>query len=55
MCRGDTSLATFFWKDGFPASRVHSIHECVNWELLDSWARARGVKMVDYSIIEGAG
>ena len=50
MCRGDTTLATFRWKDGLPYSRVYSDHECVNWELLDKWARERMVDMSDYSV-----
>ena len=45
MCRGDTSLATMFWRDGLPTSRVYSEHECVNWEALDTWARDKMVDM----------
>jgi hypothetical protein len=52
MCRGDTTLATFRWKDGLPYSRVYSDHECVDWEALDDWARGRMVDMSDYSILK---
>lgn len=51
MCRGDTTLATFRWIDGLPYSRVYSDHECVNWQLLNGWARERMVDMSDYSVL----
>ncbi len=43
MCRGDATLASMFWRDGLPTSRVYSEHECVDWEALDVWARANTV------------
>lgn len=52
MCRGDMTLATFFWRDELPYSRVYSDHECVDWEALDRWARSRMVDMSDYSALE---
>ncbi|CAG8956369.1 hypothetical protein HYFRA_00003751 [Hymenoscyphus fraxineus] len=52
MCRGDTTLATFRWADGKPYSTVYSDHECVDWDMLDSWARGRMVDMSDYSILD---
>ncbi|MCJ1358217.1 MAG: hypothetical protein MMC33_008216 [Icmadophila ericetorum] len=52
MCRGDTSLATMFWRDGLPTSRVYSEHECVNWEALDSWAREKMVDMHNPDVLE---
>ncbi|KAL8765967.1 MAG: hypothetical protein Q9209_007114 [Squamulea sp. 1 TL-2023] len=48
ICRGDTALGTFMWKDGLPYSRVYSDHECVDWDRLDKWARGRMVDMSDY-------
>ncbi|KAF2816480.1 uncharacterized protein BDZ99DRAFT_136906 [Mytilinidion resinicola] len=51
MCRGDTTLSTFRWADNKPFSTVYSDHECVNWELLDTWARGKMVDMSDWSII----
>lgn len=51
MCRGDTTIATFQWAAGKPFSHVYSDHECVNWDLLDTWARSRTVDMSDYSIL----
>lgn len=50
MCRGDTTLGTFFWRDGIPTSRVYTDNECVDWYALDYWARKRMVNMTDYSI-----
>lgn len=55
MCRADTSLATFFWRGDEPVSRVYSERECVNWELLDKWARTRMVNMTDRSILQHDG
>ncbi|KAM3078903.1 hypothetical protein ACMFMF_003831 [Clarireedia jacksonii] len=51
MCRGDTSLATFIWRDGRPVSRVYNDRECVNWEKLDMWARTRMTNLSDISIL----
>ncbi|KAF2197123.1 hypothetical protein GQ43DRAFT_381725 [Delitschia confertaspora ATCC 74209] len=53
MCRGDTTLATFQWAEGKPFSHVYSDHECVNWKLLDIWARGRMVDMSTYDMLEG--
>lgn len=50
MCRGDTSLVGYFWRDGQPVSHVASVRECVNWEVLDGWARSRMVDMRDLSV-----
>lgn len=52
MCRGDTTLSTFRWADGKPFSTRYSDHECVNWEMLDEWARGRMVDMSDYGILD---
>jgi Mycotoxin biosynthesis protein UstYa len=43
MCRADMALSTFYWNttSTFPASRVYSDHECVDWERLDAWSRSR--------------
>jgi hypothetical protein len=45
-------MSTFFWKEGIPASRVYSDHECVNFDTLDTWARGRMVDMSDLSRFE---
>lgn len=50
MCRGDMSLATFYWRGDQPVSRVYSERECVNWEIIDTWARKQMVNMSDISI-----
>ncbi|KAI0415965.1 hypothetical protein F5X98DRAFT_206520 [Xylaria grammica] len=52
MCRGDTTLGTFFWRGGVPTSRVYTDNECVDWNALDHWARERSVDMADYSQFE---
>ena len=52
MCRGDTTLSAFRWgEDGLPYSTVWSTHECVDFERLDEWARARMVDMSDYEML----
>ncbi|KAK0621567.1 hypothetical protein B0T17DRAFT_534429 [Bombardia bombarda] len=50
MCRGDTTLGTFFWRDGAPTSRVYTDNECVDFQQLDHWARQRMVDTSDYSL-----
>ncbi|KAI1264670.1 hypothetical protein F5Y18DRAFT_389748 [Xylariaceae sp. FL1019] len=50
MCRGDPTLATFQWYEGRPFSKVHSVHECVNWESLRQWAEKRMVDTSDPGI-----
>jgi Mycotoxin biosynthesis protein UstYa len=51
MCRGDTTITTYFWRDRLPTSRSYSDHECVNWELLDNWARSRMISMDNLDIL----
>lgn len=51
MCRGDTTLATYFWRDALPTSRAYSDHECVNWEALDGWSRSRMLVMDNPNIL----
>jgi hypothetical protein len=53
MCRGDPTLATFTWHEGKPFSKVHSVHECVDWEKLWHWAEQRMVDTSDLSILSG--
>ncbi|KAF7532290.1 hypothetical protein G7054_g8112 [Neopestalotiopsis clavispora] len=55
MCRGDPTLATFQWNEGRPFSKVHSVHECVNWDTLREWAESRMVDTSDLSIFSGFG
>ncbi|KAK8137989.1 hypothetical protein PG984_001369 [Apiospora sp. TS-2023a] len=50
MCRGDPTLATFVWHEGRPFSKVHSVHECVNWDRLRGWAESRMVDASDLSL-----
>lgn len=49
MCKGDTSLSTYGWI-GPPGRRVPSAwdrapHQCVVWDSLVDWNRARSVNM----------
>ena len=50
MCRGDPTLATFFWNNGSPTSTQYSTHECINRKAFESWASDRMVHTDDYSI-----
>ncbi|KAF2797785.1 hypothetical protein K505DRAFT_372183 [Melanomma pulvis-pyrius CBS 109.77] len=50
MCRGDPTLTTFVWNEGRPFSKVHSTHECVNWDQLYTFAESRMVDVSDYGI-----
>jgi hypothetical protein len=46
-------MATYFWYDGFPKSRVHSVHECVDWDAFNSWAESRKIIVSDLAVLEG--
>ncbi|KAI0602836.1 hypothetical protein F4775DRAFT_587370 [Biscogniauxia sp. FL1348] len=54
ICRGDPTLATFQWHEGRPFSKVHSVHECVNWDKLRRWAEDRMVDTSDLSIFSSS-
>ncbi len=51
MCKSDISLVTFRWINNtaqhddpsafYPTNFDASLHECANWEALDSWASTR--------------
>lgn len=47
MCHGDIGLITFEWHDNsrIPVANATS-HQCVNWQKLDEWTRARTVDMM---------
>ncbi|KAI9685222.1 MAG: hypothetical protein M1822_004595 [Bathelium mastoideum] len=47
MCHGDIGLITYEWKEGsrVPVANATS-HQCVNWEKLDRWTKARTVDMM---------
>ncbi|QSZ30679.1 hypothetical protein DSL72_000237 [Monilinia vaccinii-corymbosi] len=55
MCRADATMATMFWRDAVPTSRAWSDHECVNWELFDTWARSRTLNLTDPGILNETG
>ena len=52
MCRGDPSITTFGWRDGKATAHVYSVHECVNWDSISSWAKGRAVDMLDPNVLE---
>lgn len=52
MCRADSTLATFFWRDGVPTSRVYADHECVDWNVFDKWARSRMLVLKDMNDLD---
>lgn len=48
MCKADISLVTYSWINGttgtgplLPTSKDLSLHECVNWNSINSWAGER--------------
>ncbi|KAF2139772.1 uncharacterized protein K452DRAFT_352505 [Aplosporella prunicola CBS 121167] len=47
MCHGDIGLITFEWKESsrIPVANA-TTHQCVNWDKLDRWTRARSVDMM---------
>ncbi|KAG6002682.1 hypothetical protein E4U21_002834 [Claviceps maximensis] len=47
MCHGDIGLITFEWHDNsrIPVANA-TMHQCVNWQKLDDWTRARSVDMM---------
>ena len=51
MCRGDPTIATFIYEEGFPKSRVNSEHECVNWDAFMAWAKSRKVDMSETGVL----
>jgi len=50
ICRGDTTLATFEWREKKPFSFQFTDHECVKWDKIVSWAEKRKVDTTDYSL-----
>ncbi len=47
MCHGDIGLITFEWHNDsrIPVANA-TMHQCVNWQVLDDWTRARSVDMM---------
>ncbi|TQV91039.1 tat pathway signal sequence [Cordyceps javanica] len=47
MCHGDIGLITYEWHDNsrIPVANA-TMHQCVNWQQLDDWTRARSVDMM---------
>ena len=57
MCKPDISLVTFRWIDHtaqhkdplarYPTNTDSGLHECANWDALDSWAGERVFNLFD--------
>lgn len=47
MCHGDIGLITFEWHDDnlIPVANA-TTHQCIKWDKLDEWTRARSVDMM---------
>ncbi|KAI0505386.1 tat pathway signal sequence [Xylaria bambusicola] len=47
MCHGDIGVITFQWSpDSLVPVANSTFHQCVNWEKLDTWTKARTVDMM---------
>lgn len=55
MCRGDTSLLTFQWMDlkgrRFLTVVDHALHQCVKWDPLAAWVKARSVDITEPGVL----
>jgi hypothetical protein len=50
MCAGNTALYSFQWPDSNeevrkPKTKTNSERTCVDWNLIDQWARNRSIGM----------
>jgi len=43
MCRGDTALTTFYYRNHKKAAKLLVEHECINWNKLEDWASQRAI------------
>ena len=43
ICKGDTSVTSFKWlrNTSEPTTKEGVLHQCVNWEQLNGWAKER--------------
>ena len=65
MCKPDISLVTFRWINNtaqyedpsalFPTNFDSSLHECANWDALDSWASARMFNLYRTELLQKPG
>lgn len=53
MCRGDTSPITFKWtaNSRVPETDFMTKHECVNWDVMDSWMSSRRVNIYGEGVL----
>lgn len=62
MCKPDLSLVTFYWINHtaqhgdpsarFPTNSDQSLHECADWESLNTWAGNRVFDLYDTSLLK---
>ena len=62
MCKPDISLVTFQWINDtaqhddaaafFPTNFDSSLHECANWESIESWAGARVFDLYQVDLLQ---
>lgn len=53
ICRGDTSLATFFWEDDKQKTKKWSDHICVDWDRRFSFAQDHKVLVAGIEMLIG--
>jgi len=55
VCKGDISVTAFKWlKQGSliePTTREGTPHQCVDWDRLSGWAKARSVDLFDPELL----
>ncbi|KAJ4385387.1 hypothetical protein N0V93_009814 [Gnomoniopsis smithogilvyi] len=60
ICHGDINVIPYSWlRDennltALPTMQFGSLHQCVNWEKLDGWAKARRVDLFDENLLKPA-
>lgn len=49
MCHADISIYTYDWIPGYrkPWPNFKVDHECVNWDILNGWAKERAFSLFD--------
>lgn len=60
VCHGDVNVIPYSWlRDqehltASPTMQFGSLHQCVNWDKLDSWAKARRLDLFDSDLLAPA-
>jgi hypothetical protein len=57
MCAGDTSLTPFYFAETdegllYPFVKTRTYHQCINWDRLRDWTKARAVDLFDPRLLE---